>query len=423
MAGADREDLVIGSWGWFGTHVEFRILGSVDVRSDGVSVAIGGPKLRTLLAVLLLDANHVVSRGRLIDAVWGERRPPSASHTLDDYVWRLGRAIGADRIERCAPGYRLCVRPGELDFDCFEERLGSGREGLAGGRARIALRGPGGRPRIALEDLDVALALWRGPALADVELERSDWCAAVARLEDRRLLACEERMEAALALGRSAELIVGLETLVAHNPFRERLRGQLMLALYRAGRHADALAVYQDMRLRLADDRGVEPGPTLRALQRRILEHDQSLRGPCSQQPGRRANPPRAGRRPAILAALLAAGALAAAAVAWTLLAPGRMPALPRTASGLVELSVPSGSPVAAVEVAVAPAAIAATSRAVWLADPDSGSLSRIDPRSGTVAGRIGLGGNPGVVAFGGGSLWVAGVPGDEVHPIDPTTA
>src|SRR5262249_9877229 len=192
--------------------------------------------------MLLLDANRPVSRDRLTDGLWGESPPPSAAHTLDDYVSRLRRALGRERIEREAAGYVIRVESGEIDRERFEALLEQGRGAAAAGDAAQASA-----------TLGAALELWRGRALADLENERFA-AEESERLEERRLLALEGRIDAELELGRDGELVGELELLVAEHPFRERLLGQLMLSLYRAGRQADALAAYQASRRRFVEE-------------------------------------------------------------------------------------------------------------------------------------------------------------------------
>jgi DNA-binding SARP family transcriptional activator len=245
--------------------VEFAILGPLEVRVDGRRLALGGPKQRAVLAMLLLDANRPVSRDRLIDGLWGESPPRSASHTLDDYVSRLRRVLGGERIEREAAGFVLRVRPGEIDLDRFETLLERGRAASAAGDAAQATT-----------NLGEALELWRGRALAD--LGNAEFAAEESeRLEERRLLALEARIDGEIELGRGRELVGELERLVAGNPFRERLLGQLMLSLYRAGRQADALAAYQAFRRRFVEELGIEPGRALREREQAILHQDRSL--------------------------------------------------------------------------------------------------------------------------------------------------
>src|SRR5262249_13168329 len=197
-------------------------------RAGGEGTALGGPKQRALLALLLLSANEVVSRDHLVDALWGERAPATAQRSLDSYVSRLRALLGPDRIERRPPGYLLRVAPGELDLERFERLLAQGREAAAAGDATSA------RGR-----LQEALDVWRGPALADL-LNEPFAAGEAQRLEERRMLALEDRIAADLELGRGPELVPELERLLVDQPFRERPVEQLMVALYRAGRQAEA---------------------------------------------------------------------------------------------------------------------------------------------------------------------------------------
>ena len=298
--------------------MEFLVLGPVEVRIDGRALSLGGPKQRGLLALLLLDANEVVSRDRLIDALWNELAPTNAQRSLDSYVSRLRSLFGADRIERRPPGYRLRVEPGELDLDRFEALLTQGR--LAANQ-----------PAAAREHLAEALALWRGHALADLQ-EESLLVAEAERLEERRLLALEARINAELELGGEQELLSELERLVEAHPFRERLVGQLMLALYRAGRQADALTVYRNARRRLSNELGLEPSAELRALERRILEQDATL-GPAAEAPT--VASPRRSTRARMLAGAVVLAAVAASATVGVELGTGGSSARPHTTSSL----------------------------------------------------------------------------------------
>ena len=243
--------------------MEFRLLGPVEVVGEGGAVALGGPKQRALLAELLLRRGSAVPRERLVDALWGEQPPASAISSLQVYVHGLRRAVGADRLETRGNAYRVRVAPDELDVARFERLLVEARDALAGGA-----------PGHADELLVGALSLWRGDALAD--LGDSPVRAAAAALEDLRLQALELRVDARLALGEHREVVAELEELVAVEPYRERLREQLVLALYRSGRQQDALDAYQDAR-RAFDELGVEPGPALRELERAVLRHDPAL--------------------------------------------------------------------------------------------------------------------------------------------------
>jgi predicted ATPase/DNA-binding SARP family transcriptional activator len=221
------------------------------VVEDGRAISIERGRQRALLGCLLLHANEVVAQDRLVDALWGASPPASAVTALHGYVSRLRRLLGAGRLETRPPGYALRVAPGELDLHRFRELLAQGRHGEA-------------------------LALWRGPALADLAFE--DFAQSeIVRLEELRLFALEGRFERALADGRHADVVGELAAAVRAHPLRERLARQLMLALYRAGRQADALAVYRDARATLVEELGLEPGAELGELQRRILVHDPAL--------------------------------------------------------------------------------------------------------------------------------------------------
>jgi YVTN family beta-propeller protein len=390
--------------------VEFCVLGPVEARDDGRKVPLGGPKQRALLAILLLHGNEAISRDRLIDGLWGARPPATAAHTLDNYVLRLRKALGDERLVRRPPGYMLHLDPGELDLDRFERLLHEGREQLARGDA----------PR-ARASLGAALDLWRGQALADLLYEpfgneESE------RLEERRLHALEERLEADLQLGRNSELVPELEILRRKHPFRERLLGQLMLALYRCGRQAEALAAFQTARQQLAEELGLEPGPQLQELQRQVLAQDPNLDLPRAKSGGaeRRRRP----SRPRVIAAAVAAAAVVVGTAIGIVLDTGgaSAPNVGPASSGIVGLSSASGSLASRVSLDNAPTAIAADNGSLWLATPSAGAVSRIDLKVPAVVDRVPLGGSPGALAVGGGALWAATVPGDTVTRIDPRT-
>ena len=239
--------------------VEFGLLGPLEVRAGEGPLRLGGSKQRALLALLLLHANRVVARERLIDELW-ESPPETAVKAVQVYVSHLRKLLPAGVLVSRSPGYVLEVRPESVDLIRFE---------------RLVTEARGADPARAAELLGKALGLWRGPALADLGAEpfvRGE----AARLEDLRLGAVEERIEADLALGRHAELVGELEALIKRYPHRERLRGQLMLALYRSRRQAEALQAYREARAAL-DELGIEPGATLRQLERQMLTQDASL--------------------------------------------------------------------------------------------------------------------------------------------------
>ncbi|HET8823198.1 MAG TPA: BTAD domain-containing putative transcriptional regulator, partial [Thermoleophilaceae bacterium] len=252
--------------------MDFRILGPLEALDGGEPVALGGSKRRAVLALLLLHPNETVSSERLIDELWGEGTPATAAKTLQAHVSRLRKALagGADGpIVTHGHGYELRVGPDDVDSHRFERLLGEARAELADGR-----------PAAAGRLLESALALWRGPPLADLAYEPFAQ-AEIARLEDLRVAAQEQLVEAKLALGRHADVIGELERLVDAHPYRERLRAQLMLALYRADRQADALQAYQDARIALVEELGIEPGERLRELERAILAQDPALAQPA----------------------------------------------------------------------------------------------------------------------------------------------
>jgi DNA-binding SARP family transcriptional activator/tetratricopeptide (TPR) repeat protein/transcriptional regulator with XRE-family HTH domain len=246
--------------------VRFRILGPLELRDgEGRLVRLGAPKQRTLLAVLLLHANRAVGVDLLVEALWGGRPPELAMGGLRTYVSGLRRALGmgetaaGPRIAARPGGYQLTVAAQELDLLVFEWSASQGQQALADGETALAAA-----------QLGRALGLWRGRAFEDVPLGRG-LSGELARLQERRLVVVEEWVEACLALGRHGGLVPELRRLVMAEPLRERLWGQWMLALYRSGRQAEALAAYQQLRGRLVEELGIEPGPPLQQLQRRIL--------------------------------------------------------------------------------------------------------------------------------------------------------
>ncbi|HEY7398876.1 MAG TPA: BTAD domain-containing putative transcriptional regulator, partial [Gaiellaceae bacterium] len=250
---------------------EFRMLGPLEVRDGGEAVPLGGRKQRVVLAHLLLRANAAVPRAQLVDLIWGERPPKSAIGSLQVYVHGLRQSLGADRIETRGSSYRLQVEPGELDLHRF-------RELVATARAELAKQHAVG----AAAALDEALALWRGPALASL-LDDESVVAAAASLEEERLEAVELRVDAELALGRPALVVADLQQLIEQHPYRERPRGQLIVALYRSGRQTEALDAYRAARDAWVEELGVEPSPELQELERAVLRHDPSLAGPSPE--------------------------------------------------------------------------------------------------------------------------------------------
>jgi DNA-binding SARP family transcriptional activator len=243
---------------------EFRILGPLEVDGPGGPVALGGQRQRALLAALALQAGRVVPTERLVDQLWGEEPPRTATTSLQNAISRLRRALGEELIETRAPGYVLRADPEWIDATRFERLLRAARGAVARERREL---------------LEQALALWRGPALADFAFEQFAQ-AEIRRLEELRLVAVEERIDADLELGRHGDVTGELEALAAAHPLRESLRRQLMLALYRSGRQAEALDAYQEARARFVEELGIEPGPELRQLQAEILRQGAGLAVP-----------------------------------------------------------------------------------------------------------------------------------------------
>src|ERR1700743_3243107 len=231
--------------------IEYRILGPVEVSADGCDIEIGGPRLRRLLAILLLQANVPVSRGTLVHDLWGDQPPDGAHGSLEVYVSRIRKALGSPVLLTRPGASCVGVGDGQLDSERFERLVGQGRGELA-----VDAPGP------AAASLRAALRLWRGPALGD--LAGAPFAQVDAGgLEELRVGAREDRIEAALALGRHADVVGELEALVTVYPLRERLHGQLMLALYRGGRQAESLSAYRSARQMMVRELGLEPGPAL----------------------------------------------------------------------------------------------------------------------------------------------------------------
>ena len=259
------QGIPISTGGGYRRPMEFRVLGSIEVFEEGNgSIALGGPKQRAVLAHLLLRANHLVPTEVLIDEVWGEEPPETVRNALQSYTSHLRKAFGPERLEGSRAGYRLIAEPSELDAHRFQSLLRDARRLLPIDA------------RAAVGAFDHALDLWRGPAFGDLAADASLRSEA-ARLDDLRLSALEERIDAQLTLGDLGEAIGELENLTTRHPLRERFWEQRMLALYRAGRQGEALAAYQRAREILADDLGIDPSPELRRVHERILAQSPDL--------------------------------------------------------------------------------------------------------------------------------------------------
>ena len=243
---------------------EFRLLGPLEALIEGNSVNLAAAKPRALLALLLLHRNRVVPTETLIDELWGDEPPARATKTLQVYVSQLRKELGPDRLVTRAPGYELRIGEDELDVDRFEKLAAEARERLAAGDAAGAVEG-----------MRRALDLWRGPALLEFREPFAE--RASARLEDLRLAAVEDLLSAALEAGEAAGIVPELEELVASHPLRERPRELLMLALYRAGRQADALELFRRTRELFVSELGIEPSASLRELEQAMLRQDTAL--------------------------------------------------------------------------------------------------------------------------------------------------
>src|SRR5215207_1132948 len=246
------------------SEIHARLLGPLELQQGQAAIPLGRPAQRALLARLLLDANRTVAVDHLVDDLWGGEAPASAVKMIQIHVSNLRKVLPSGMLVTRPPGYALQIQPGAVDLVRFERLRKEGRGALAGGSAAEAA--------VSLRD---ALELWRGPALAEFDEPFAQ--VESARLEELHLACSEDRIDADLALGRHAVLVGELEALVTRNQLRERPRGQLMLALYRSGRQAEALAGYRQLRELFSTELGIEPSPGLRALEQRVLVHDPTL--------------------------------------------------------------------------------------------------------------------------------------------------
>jgi YVTN family beta-propeller protein len=402
--------------------MRFQLLGGLAVwDDDGNPLPVVGPLRRGLLAILLLHADEVLTPDRLIDELWGERAPPTAAKSLQVHVWRLRTALGGtgsgNPLATEAGGYVLRIKPGELDVELFERLLGE---------SRVALRD--GRPDVASVTLTKALALWHGPLLAEFGDQPFARDAGL-RFEELRLEAVEARIDSDLLLGRHQAVIAELEVLAAANPLREGLRAQLMLALYRSGRQAEALAVYRDTRTLFDHELGLEPGTELAALERAVLAHDPGLKlanisraepqeavGPREPEvePAVKSTarpPPKPRARASRGGVLIAAGgtillaALAAIAVELSLAHPASVEVAPNSVAAI---DVRSNKVVAAAPAGIRPGAITVGFGSLWVANVDDQTVSRIDLRSLRTLHNVPVGGVPTGIAASSDAIWVA---------------
>jgi len=406
------------------------ILGPVEATAGQRTIALGGSKARALLSILALHLNEAVSTDSLIEGLWGSDPPPTAPKMLQVQISRLRRSLEPDDVLLTrAPGYLLQVAPEQVDLHRFEVRVAAAR--------RIAPT----EPDRAADELRDALGLWRGAPLSDVAGEPfTTW--AIPRLEELRLAVIEERIDLDLRAGRHQQLVGELRNLVDRHPFRERFAGQLMLALYRTGRQADALEVFHRLRRRLADELGIEPGTDLQRLQRDVLQQDPGLDAPAHAEPAaptepltrsaiavvgadsdngvveRRAHPrsirsiatTRARRSGFVLLVGVAGIAL--------LMLPGRLAVPPRTTGSDVPVPIAAQDSVAVfdpvsdslvddIAAGHAPAAIAPLDSGIWVASGDDNTVSRIDVTSHRVVHTVGLATTPSSLVAADGSVWI----------------
>src|SRR5688572_4107742 len=357
--------------------MEFHILGPLQVVDHGRLVKLGGSKQRSLLAFLLLHPNQVVSRDRLIDELWGGQPPDTAATAIQVHVSQLRKALGPDVIVTQAPGYLIRLHDAELDLERFERWVAEAQRSSS---------------IEASELLSEALGLWRGAPLA--ELDAPFARDASRRLDEQRLAALEQRIDADLALGRHAQLVPELEGLVRGHPLRERLRGQLMLALYRCGRQAEALEVYRSGRRLLDEELGLKPDDELQRLERAILNHDPSLESPVVAEDKRL---PVAQRRRASSHA-----------------------EAPVPPDSVAVIDPQHSQVVGHVLVGRRPVALAIGHGSVWVANADDGTVSRIDPDRREVTRTIGIGAPAIDLAVATDAVWVANGSAGTVSRIDP---
>jgi YVTN family beta-propeller protein len=417
-------------------QLSFRILGTIEVWRDGRRLEVEGRKQQALLALLLLNLGRPVSPERLMDELWGERPPAAARKNLHVHLSRLRATLGDGSLVRGGAGYELDVDRERVDLQRFEALADEGRKLLAAGRHEDASR-----------RLREGLTLWRGAPLSGLE-DEPFVAEAARRLDELRLAALEDRVDADLARGDGRGLVAELAELVREQPFRERLHGQLMLALYRQGRQADALALYRRTRADLADQLGLEPGPALQELERSILMQDPALRPQAPSGVGRRLRvrprflavtggvvladaadavlePVRGGRSRrwsgrAVVAA--AVGVLALGAVVVTVLATRGDNSQETTVAGnAIGLIDAHGDRVRdQIAVDAAPTRVVYGYGAVWVANAYANTVSRIDPQTRSVRQTIPVGNSPSGIAIGGGGVWVANHDDGTVSWINP---
>jgi YVTN family beta-propeller protein len=378
--------------------VDLHLLGPVEARLDGQPIALGAPKQRAVLAMLALRVGHTVSVDRLAEGLWGEDAPPSAPKMLQLYVSHLRRLLAGNGAEIVTHGrgYELRLTDGDVDAIRFEHLIDEAR----------------GRD---------ALALWRGEPLADLADEPFA-AAEIRRLEELRLRAAEQAIDADLEAGRHADVIGELDALIDQHALREKLRAQRMVALYRCGRQAEALDAYREARAVLVEQIGVEPGAELRRVHDAILAQDPALDGTAAPPPAQAGPPPARPppyRRPAVLSAAAAVLLLAGAAAFGIsrMLQPDGLPGIDENAVGMIDPD--SGRITKQYAVGRGPGAVVVGGGSTWVANTLDGTITRVD-RGRQQEVSIDVGGAPHALAFGAGSLWVADGDARSVAQINP---
>jgi DNA-binding SARP family transcriptional activator/streptogramin lyase len=392
--------------------MRYLILGPLEVRDGETEVELRGGQQRKLLAILLLHSGEAVSSDLLVEELWDGKPPGTAAKALQGYVSSLRKQLGQETVETVGGGYRLTVAPKDLDSGRFEELLAEARSL---------------EPAPAAAKLREALALWRGPALADFaydDFARRE----IDRLDELRLGVIERRIDLELALGHHDDLVPELEGLVHSYPLRERLRGHLMVALYRCGRQAEALDAYRDARTALRDELGLEPSEELQALQRAILAHDSSLAAPPRVDPpvpARADGRSQRGRsRRWVVAVVLGLAILGGAAAAIALTRTDKAAAIIVPPNSVARIDAAGTKVESYVGVGRGPRAIAVGLGSVWVANGEDGTVDRLDPATGDIQGQshpIGIGGDDlSDLAIGSHAVWVADGNAGTVTRIDP---
>lgn len=378
--------------------LEIRVLGPLEVLVEGERRELEKGNVRALVVLLALDAGKPVASERIVDLLWPERPPPTAREMVRIYVARARKRLGEEAISTRPGSYVLEADPDSVDGLRFERLLKEGSRKLEAQDAAGAAAA-----------LEQALALWRGPPLAELEslqFVRHE----KARLEELHLEAVEGRLDAELELGRAGELVPELEGLVRTHPYRERLRGQLMLALYRSGRQTDALARYREGRHVLADEIGIEPGPDLKTLEMAILKQDPGLQRrappPSPRAVNRAPRAPRRRLRVAVLVVLIVvAGAIA---VPLALLGGGLRSSRAIARDSLGSIDPRSGTVAGSLRLGGLPGPVAVDSDHIWVGDGKPSSVLEVDARKLTVIRRLRLANFPYRLAAGSGTVWVA---------------